>query len=50
MLLIPVLGEAEASLVYEVSSRTARATQRDPVSKPKTKQANKQTKILSKFL
>jgi hypothetical protein len=31
----------KASLVYRVSSRTARATQRNPVSKKKTK-----TKIL----
>jgi hypothetical protein len=34
------ISEFEASLVYRVSSRTARATQRDPVSKnqkPKTK-------------
>ena len=29
--------EFEASLVYRVSSRTARATQRNPVSKTKTK-------------
>jgi hypothetical protein len=34
--------EFEASLVYRVSSRTARAAQRNPVSKTKTK--NKQTK------
>jgi hypothetical protein len=33
--------EFEASLVYRVSSRTARAIKRNPVSK---KQANKQTK------
>jgi hypothetical protein len=40
MPLIPALGrqrrrisEFEASLVYRVSSRTARATQRNPVSK-----------------
>jgi hypothetical protein len=41
MLLVPALrrqrqsdlSEFEASLVYRVSSRTARATQRDPVSK-----------------
>ena len=32
------LCEFEASLVYRVSSRTARATQRSPVSKKKTKQ------------
>jgi hypothetical protein len=34
------LCELEASLVYRVSSRTARATQRNPVSN-KTKQTNK---------
>jgi hypothetical protein len=35
----------EASLVYKVSSRTARAIQKNPVSeKNKTKQTNKQTK------
>jgi hypothetical protein len=28
------ISEFEASLVYRVSSRTARATQRNPVSKP----------------
>jgi hypothetical protein len=51
MPLIPALGrqisELEASLVYKVSSRTARAIQRNPVSKNKTKQnktkTNKQT-------
>jgi hypothetical protein len=37
------ISEFEASLVYRVSSRTARATQRNPVSKNK-KQNNKQTK------
>jgi hypothetical protein len=36
------ISEFEASLVYRVSSRTARATQRNPVSKSK-KQTNKQT-------
>jgi hypothetical protein len=41
--------EFKASLVYKVSSRTARATQRNPVSKnnnnnKKKKQTNKQTK------
>jgi hypothetical protein len=35
------ISEFEASLVYRVSSRIARATQRNPVSK-KTKQTNKQ--------
>jgi hypothetical protein len=37
------ISEFEASLVYKVSSRTTRATQRNPVSKNKTKQ-NKKTK------
>jgi hypothetical protein len=32
------ISEFEASLVYRVSSRIARATQRNPVSKNKTKQ------------
>jgi hypothetical protein len=32
------ISEFKASLVYRVSSRTARATQRNPVSKNKTKQ------------
>jgi hypothetical protein len=35
------ISEFQASLVYRVSSRTARATQRNPVSK--SKQTNKQT-------
>jgi hypothetical protein len=35
------ISEFEASLVYKVSFRTARATQRNPVSK--NKQTNKQT-------
>jgi hypothetical protein len=53
--LIPVLGrqrqdqwisEFKVSLVYRMSSRTARTTQRNPVSRNKTKQTqtNKQTK------
>jgi hypothetical protein len=37
----PSTREAEASLVYKVSSRTARATQRNPVSKKKKKTKNK---------
>jgi hypothetical protein len=55
MPLIPALGslggrgrrisEFKASLVYTVSSRTARTIQRNPVSKNKTKQ-NKKLKIL----
>jgi hypothetical protein len=36
------ISEFEASLVYKVSSRTAKATQRNPVSKnPKTKTKTK---------
>jgi hypothetical protein len=36
------ISEFEASLVYRVSSRTARATQRNPVlKKQKTKKQNK---------
>jgi hypothetical protein len=35
------ISEFEASLVYKVSSRTARATQRNPVSKITNKQTNK---------
>jgi uncharacterized protein (DUF2252 family) len=39
------ISEFKASLVYRVSSRKARATQRDPVSKTKTKtNTNKKTK------
>jgi hypothetical protein len=37
------ISEFEASLVYKVSSRTARAIQRNPVSKNK-KQKTKQNK------
>jgi hypothetical protein len=35
------ISEFEASLVYRVSSRTARATQRNPVSKNKQKKKRK---------
>jgi hypothetical protein len=35
---------SEASLVYKVSSRTARAIQRNPVSKTKTNKQTKKTK------
>jgi hypothetical protein len=41
------ISEFMATLVCEVSSRTARATQRNPVLKNKTKQ-NKQTKKKTK--
>jgi hypothetical protein len=42
MLLAPLTWEVEfeASLVYKVSSRIARATQRNPVSKNQNKQIN----------
>jgi hypothetical protein len=36
------ISEFEASLVYKVSSRTARAIQRGPVSNKQTKQKQKQ--------
>jgi hypothetical protein len=39
------ISEFEASLVYKVSSRTARAIQRNPVSKKK-KEKKKETKEL----
>jgi hypothetical protein len=45
------ISEIKASLVYRVSSKTARATQRNPVSKKQNKQTNKtskQTKRLTK--
>jgi hypothetical protein len=43
------ISEFEASLVYRVSSRTARATQRNPVSENKTKQnKTKQNKTMNK--
>jgi hypothetical protein len=35
------ISELEASLVYRVSSRTARAIQRNPISKKKKKQKKK---------
>jgi hypothetical protein len=40
------ISKFEASLVYKVSARTARAIQRNPVLK-KTKQTNKQQKYLT---
>jgi hypothetical protein len=43
------ISEFEASLVYKVSSRTARATQRNPVSKnPKKTPKNKKAKQTNK--
>jgi hypothetical protein len=38
------ISEFEASLVYKVSSRTARAIQRNPVSKKQTKRKKNQKK------
>jgi hypothetical protein len=38
------ISEFEASLVYRVSSRTARAIQRNPVSKKKKKKERKKKK------
>jgi hypothetical protein len=35
------ISEFETSLVYKVSSRTGRATQRNPVSKEKEKEKKK---------
>jgi hypothetical protein len=37
------ISEFEASLVYKVSSRTARATQRNPVSKNQKKKKKKKS-------
>jgi hypothetical protein len=44
------ISEFEASLVYKVSSRTARATQRNPVSKKqKQKTKNQKPKTIVAF-
>jgi hypothetical protein len=43
----PSTWEAEASLVYRVSSRTARATQRNPVSKKQNKTKQKKEYLLA---
>jgi hypothetical protein len=40
------ISEFEASLIYRVSSRTARATQRHPISKNQKKKKEKEKKIL----
>jgi hypothetical protein len=39
------ISEFEASLVYKVSSRTAKATQRNPVSKKQTNKQQQQKEI-----
>jgi hypothetical protein len=41
------ISEFEASLVYRVSSRTTRATQRNPVMKNKKKSNNNNNKLNS---
>jgi hypothetical protein len=41
------ISEFEASLVYRVSSRTARATQRNPVSKKQKQNKNKKKELNS---
>jgi hypothetical protein len=46
----PNTREAEASLVYKVSSRTARATQRNPVSKNQKKKKKNLALGLTKWL
>jgi hypothetical protein len=38
------ISEFEVSLIYKVCSRTARATQRNPVSKKKKKKRKKERK------
>jgi hypothetical protein len=40
------ISEFEASLVYRMDSRTARATQRNPVSKNKTKQQQQKMPVI----
>jgi hypothetical protein len=40
-----LISEFETSLVYRVSSRTARATQRNPVSKKQKQKQKQKTKI-----
>jgi hypothetical protein len=42
------ISEFKASLVYRVSSRTARATQSNPVSKNKKQKQNKKTEKTEK--
>jgi hypothetical protein len=42
------ISEFDASLVYKVSSRTARATQKNPVSKKQKQPPTKQNKTKTK--
>jgi hypothetical protein len=44
------ISEFEASLVYRVSSRTARATQRNPVSKKQKKEKEREKRKKRKGL
>jgi hypothetical protein len=44
------ISEFEASLVYRVSSRTARATQRNPVSKKAKEKKKRENKYLDSCL
>jgi hypothetical protein len=44
------ISEFKASLVYRVSSRTTRATQRNPVSKNQAKQTKQQKTILAVYI
>jgi hypothetical protein len=44
------ISELKASLVYRVSSRTARATQRNPVSKKKKERKKEKEEIKKKLL
>jgi hypothetical protein len=44
------ISEFKASLVYKVSSRTARAIQKNPVSKNKNKTKQNKTKKMIKML
>jgi hypothetical protein len=44
------ISEFKASLVYSVSSRTARAIQRNPVSEKKKKKKKKKKKPLGKLV
>jgi hypothetical protein len=43
------ISEFEASLIYRVSSRTARAIERNPVSKKKKKKERKKEKKMYKL-
>jgi hypothetical protein len=44
------ISEFKASLVYRVSSRTARATQRNPVSKKEKKKKKKNAEFLERWI